>query len=75
MKEKDFGITNELHGYERFVSQILQGCNDKALRSVIEGAWYNFRKNQITREDVLPGWGLVETMCIRDDGHVGIGLG
>jgi hypothetical protein len=75
MKEKDFGITNELYGYERFVTQILKGCNDKALRNVIEGAWGSFRKDQITRDDVLPGWGLVETMCIRDDGKVGIGLG
>ena len=73
--KKDFGITDELYGYERFIRQIVERCNDAALRKVFFESWDNFVDEQRKRTDVLPGWRLVETLNINDNGKVIIGLG
>ena len=72
--KKEYDICDEIRGYERFVEQILNICNDQVIRSIIFEAWLHFRDDQRKREDVICGWGLVETMNCNEDGHARVGL-
>ena len=75
MINKEFSITDELYGYERFAESILNICNDKVVRRILFEAWNDFVNIQRKREDVLPGWGLVETLNCDENNKANIGLG
>ena len=77
MKDKDFGITNELRGFCRFSSEILKLKNDEEMKKILSIAWKNFKQEQHKHpEDILSGWGFVEGMHFNreDPYYVGIGL-